>query len=60
MMTISNNGYGGYEMSRGGDSRQIVRDSDGTYKLLLNLDSLVPIFESIDLEEVIDYVIDEL
>jgi len=60
MMTISNNGYGGYEMSRGGDSRQIVRDSDGKYKVLLNLDSPIPIFESIDLEEVIDYVMNEL
>lgn len=60
MITISNNGYGGYEMSRGGDSRQIVRNSDGTYKVLLDLDSPVPTFESKDLEEAIDYVMEKL
>ena len=59
-MTIENNGYGGYVMSRGGDSRQIIKRYDGTYEVRLNLDSSIPVFDSKDLEEVIDYVMDEI
>lgn len=59
-MTIGNNGYGGYEMSRGGESRQIFRRSDNTYEVRLDFDSLISIFESKDFEEVIDWIMDEI